>query len=316
MYKLKLKKIIIFLFFLLLLDTNIFSFDFFPIATLKSSVDKMEIGETVKIDVYITMPNFVELLKDEKEIFIDGWEIQDFIFKKDITNDSRYILNLFITTFDSQMTEIPKIRLSFVNKADLSKTDIDENKFYFFTNSVPIQVNSIVKKYNRTTIFDIKKIKTLPMPVLFYVVCCLFACFVLIVIYGTIFKIKTKKNIKITLTPKEKAIRKLNNIFFDKNFDIDKMKEYCFVTSESLRTFILDNLKIKKQEMTTEKLLTVISDKNNMFYNSYPQIACFFKKYDDVKYSTSLLYEKDFVDIFNKTKSFIENFNAYNDEGY
>jgi len=316
MYKIKLKNFIIFLFFFLLLDTNVFSFDFFPIATLKSGVDKMEIGETIKVDVYITMPNFVELLQDEKEIFIDGWEIQDFVFKKDIINDSQYILSLFITTFDSQMTRIPKIRLSFVNKDDLSKTDIDENKFYFFTNSVPIQVNSIVKKYNRNTIFDIKNIKTLQMPVLFYVVCCLFACFILIVIYGTVFKIKINKNIKITLTPKEKAIRKLNNIFFNKNFDIDKIKEYCFVTSESLRTFILDSLKIKKQEMTTEKLLTVVSDKNNMFHNSYPQIAYFFKKYDDVKYSTSLLYGNDFVDTFNKTKSFIENFNAYNDEGY
>ena len=64
MYKIKLKNFIIFLFFFLLLDTNVFSFDFFPIATLKSGVDKMEIGETIKVDVYITMPNFVELLQD------------------------------------------------------------------------------------------------------------------------------------------------------------------------------------------------------------------------------------------------------------
>jgi hypothetical protein len=314
MAKLKLRKIIIFLFFFLISCVNIFSFDTFPTAALKCGVDKMEIGEIIKVDVYITIPDFVELLTNEQDIFIDGWEIQDFVFKQDITNDSQYILTLFITTFDSRMTRIPKIRLSFINKEDLSDSDIGENKFYFFSNSVPIQVNSIVQKYNNTGIFDIKNIKTLSIPVLFYVLCCLFMLFVLIVIYGTVFKIKINKNTKITLSPKEKAIRKLNNIFYGKSFDINKIKEYCFVTSESLRTFICDSLKIKKLEMTTDEILSVISDKNNMFYSSYPQVAYFFKKYDDVKYSTSLVYGNEFVDTFNKTKSFIENFSTYNYE--
>ncbi len=316
MDKFKLKNIIAFLFFSLILSVNVFAFNSFPVATLKCGVDKMEIGETIKVDVYITMPDFVELLKGENDIFIDGWEIQDFVFKQDVTNDSKYILNLFITTFDSQMTRIPKIRLSFVNKEDLSKTDNYEDKFYFFTNSVPIQVNSIVKKYNNDTIFDIKNLKMLSIPITLYVFYCLFVLFVLIVIYGIIFKMKIKKNTKITFSPKEKAIRKLNNIIYNESFDMNKIKEYCFVTSESLRTFMSDSLKTSNIKMTTEELLNVISDKNNIFYNSYPQIAYLFKKYDDVKYSTSLLYANDFVDTFNKTKSFIENFSTYNYEGY
>lgn len=308
MDKIKIIKVIVFFVLFLFSYINVFSYDMFPTAVLKTNVDKMEIGETVKADVYITVPTFVELVQDERDIVIEGWEIQDFVFNQDITDSSKYILNLFITTFDSKINKIPRIRLSFTNKNEITDSNTDEDKFYFFSNSVPIHVNSIVGKYNNNTIFDIKNIKELSVPFLFYVVSSLFVVFVLIVIYGAIFKIKEKQNIKITLSPKENAIRKLNQVCISECFDEKKIKEFYFLTSEALRVFILDVLKIKNIEMTTNEIISMISDKENRLFDYQSQISYFFKKYDDAKYSSTLLYVNNFIDIFNKTKSFIENF--------
>ena len=304
----KIIKVITLLVFFLFSYINIFSYDMFPTAVLKTDVDKMEVGETVKADVYITVPTFVEIVQDEKDIVINGWEIQDFVFNQDITDSSKYVLNLYITTFDSKINKIPGIRLSFINKNEITDSHIGEDKFYFFSNSVPIQVNSIVEKYNNNTIFDIKNIKMLSIPFLFYVISSLFVLLVLIVIYGTMFKIKANQNIKITLSPKENAIRKLNQVCNSECFDEKKIKEFYFLTSEALRVFILDVLKIKNIEMTTNEILSMISDKENRLFDYQTQISYFFKKYDDAKYSASLLYVNNFLDIFNKTKSFIENF--------
>lgn len=295
---------VIFLFFCI----NIFSYDIFPTAILKSNIDSMEVGEIIKVDVYITVPTFVELVKDEKDIFIDGWEIQDFIFKQDITDSSKYTLTLFITTFDSKINKIPKIRLSFANKNEMSDSNIANEKFYFFSNSVPIKINSIVEKYDNNTIFDIKNTKRMSISFLFYITCFLFAMFVLIVIYGAVFKIKIKRNIKVCLSPKEDAIRKLNKVFNSDSFDEKRIKDFYFLTSEALRVFILDVLKIKNIEMTTNEILSIISDKKNKLFNYHSQISYFFKKYDDAKYSSSLLYVNSFLDVFNKTKSFIKGF--------
>ncbi|MCR4662357.1 MAG: hypothetical protein K5622_00525, partial [Endomicrobiaceae bacterium] len=139
--------------------------------------DVINVGDTVKATVEITIPPFAKLLQTEDDIFIEGWEIQDFHFEQD--DDCKFILNLEITTFNSKQNSVPKIKLSYVNKEDFLNDSFFCDKFYFFSNSVPIKVNSILPKYQREEIFDIKNIKKMNIPLIFHISCFIFVLFIL-----------------------------------------------------------------------------------------------------------------------------------------
>ena len=99
-----------------------------------------------------------------------------------------------------------------------------------------------------------------------------------------------------------------------KGFDETKIDDYYCLMSEALKTFISQQNDIKK-EMTTSELLSFISQDNNVFKKYYCDIETFFKIYDDAKFSANLSQKDKFIEIFDKTKEFIENINFYVEKG-
>lgn len=305
----KIKIIIVLFLFFVLNAVEAFAYITYPNAVLTIDKDFINTGETVKATVEITIPDFAKLLKTEDDISIEGWVIQDFHFKQDIADENKFILTLYITTFDSKLDSVSKIKLSYVNKEDLLDDTFFCDKFYFFSNSVPIKITSNLSSYQREEIFDIKNIKEMNVPTFFYILCIVFIIIVIFGIYSNILILKMRKNNEIHFSPREIAIRNLNNICID-----DKQKtninNNCYLMSRILKVFLLDELAIKNKEMTTTELLSVLSEEKNVFHKSYSEIFNLFKIYDNVKYSLDTLSLEDFFDIFNKTKKMIENLSA------
>lgn len=306
----KQKIILLLILFLTAGCINIWAYVTYPIAVLSVDNDTIEVGQTINATVEITIPPFAQLLQNENDIYIEGWEIQDFYFKQDVLDEYKTVLHLSLTTFDSSLNSIPRIKLSYVNKVDLLDDSFFCDKFYFFTNSVPIKISSIVSNYQRDTIFDVKNMKKIKIPLMFYILCILLVIFVLFVVYRNIFIHKTRKYTRIKFSPKESAIRDLNNIFKDgsqlKTVDIEK--NYCLM-SKILKKFIISELKMKKIEMTTAEILSVISKKDNFFYKYYQDISKLFKVYDNAKYSLGMLAQNEFLHIYYETRKIILNSN-------
>lgn len=309
-----LKKISL-IFVFLFLCVKIFAFMTFPTAELSVDKTTIEVGQTIKATVKIDIPAFAKLLQSEDDFSIEGWDILDFSFTHDITDDSKYVLNLVITTFDYKIKEIPRIKLSYVNKSDFLNDSFFIEKYYFFSNSIPVTVTSVFYTYQKDSIFDIKKMKVLYVPVFYYIICGVFILFVLTGIYIKIVNFKIKKIVKVNFSSKENAIRKLNNVYLIKGFDETKIDDYYCRLSDALKTFISEENSIKK-EMTTNELLSFISQDNNVFKKYYSDIASFFKTYNDAKFSAYLSDKEKFIEIFNKTEKFIENINFNVEKGF
>lgn len=298
-------KIIVLLLFVFFNTVGVFAYVTYPKAILDVDTKVMDVGDIINATVEITIPPFAKLLQTEDDIFIEGWEIQDFHFRQDILDECKFILTLSITTFNSKLDGIPKIKLSYVNKEDLLDDSFFCDKFYFFSNSVPIKINSILSNYQREEIFDIKSIKKMNIPIVFYILCLLFVLFVFFVIYREILIPKIRKNNKFKFSPREKAIRKLNSIC-SKDKQLSDINNNYYLMSRALKVFILDLLGIKNKEMTTMELLDILSKETNIFHKAYPDILNLFTIYNNAKYSIETLSLKDFFDVFNKTKQMIE----------
>ena len=286
---------------------NVFAYITYPTAV--SSLDKevIDVGDIVKVTVEINIPQFAALLQTEEDIFVEEWEILDFYFKQDILDENKFILTLYITTFNSKLDSVPKIKLSYVNKEDLLDDSFFCDKFYFFSNSVPIKINSILSNYERDEIFDIKNIKEMDIPILFYILCLIFVLFIFFVVYRDIIIIKIRKSNNFNFSPRENAIRKINSIYINKQIQISDISDNYYLMSRTLKIFILEELGIKNKEMTTTDVLTILSEETNLFHKNYQEIVSLFKIYDSTKYSVGVLSLKDFFDVFNKTKKMIEN---------
>ena len=304
-------KIISLCLFIVLSTVAVFAYVTYPQAILTVDKNEINVGETVNATVEITIPPFAKLLQTEDDIVIEGWDIQDFHFKQDILDEYKIILNLAITTFDSKLVAIPKIKLSYVSKEDLLEDSFFCDKFYFFSNSVPIKINSILSNYKREEIFDIKNIRKINIPIIFYILCLLFILFVLFVVYRNVLAFKVKKKLKFNFSPEEKAIRKLNNIYNNiEKVKVSNINDYYYQMSRILKVFILDGLDIANKEMTTTEVLSIIKEETNPFHKIYNEIVRLFKIYDSTKYSMSQVSLKDFYNVFNMTKKLIENLNV------
>ena len=145
---------LIFSFFIVLFSViNVFSFVTFPKAVLTADKNNIITGDKVKVRVEIFIPSFAMLLQDEGDILIDGWDIVDLSFKKDVIENDKYILDMDITTFDTSIKEIPQISFSYINKDDYN----DGEKFFFFSNSIPVKVSSTFNSDELKSIKDKKR---------------------------------------------------------------------------------------------------------------------------------------------------------------
>jgi len=284
-----------------------FAYITYPKAILKVDSDTINVGDSVKATVEITIPSFAKLLQTEEDIYIEGWDILDFHFKQDILDETKFVLDLVITTFNSNLDSVSKVKLAYVNKDDLLNDSFFCDKFYFYSNSIPIKVSSIVSNNQRKELFDIKSVKIMNVPILFYILCLLFVFFVFFVVYRDILISKIKEIDEFCFSPREIAIRSLNRLCINErqaqNIDINNS---YYSMSRILKLFILAELNIKNKEMTTTEVLELLSKETSTFHKNYYDISSLFKVYDNAKYSVGTLNLKMFFDLFNKTKQMIE----------
>lgn len=289
---------------------NVFSFVTFPKAVLTADKNNIITGDKVKVRVEILIPSFVLLLQDEGDILIDGWDIVDLSFKKDVIENDKYILDMEITTFDTSIKEIPQISFSYINKDDYN----DGEKFFFFSNSIPVRVSSTFNSDEFKSIRDIKYPKTLSITWIYYIIAIVFFVYVIFFAYRTVLYDKILNIINLnSFTPDEIAIRKLNNLNIDENCSKKQIKEYYFVVSNIFKKFIISTSHFKKHEMTTTELLLLLQDKNNVFNQSFSEVYYLFESYDKAKYSDYMLNMETFLDIFKRTKKTVEKYHQSKD---
>lgn len=284
-----------------------FAYVTYPKAILSVDTDSLNAGDSIKATVEIIIPPFAKLLQTEEDVSIEGWDILDFHFKQDILDESKFVLNLVITTFNPKLDKVSKVKLSYVNKDDLLNDSFFCDKFYFYSNSVPITVKSLVSNNQKKEMFDIKSVKEMNIPMLFYVLCFFFILFIFIVVYRDLLLLKVKEIDEFCFTPRETAIRELNRLCInEQQIQNININDGYYLMSRILKVFILEELNIKNKEMTTTEVLALLSDEKNTFHKNYHDISSLFKVYDNAKYSVETLNFKMFFDLFNKTKQMIE----------
>jgi len=293
---------------ILFASVSVFSFVTFPKAFLTSDKNDIVTGEKVKVRIEILIPSFAELVQNEDDIIIDGWDILDLSFKKDVVQNDRYILDMIITTFDVGVKEIPQIGFSYTNKDDSDNGE----KFFFFSNSVPVTVKSSFNKNEFKTIRDIKYPKALSVPLIYYIAAFLFSLYVIFFSYRNVLKDKIVNVIKLNgFTPGEVALRKLNNLKIEENCSKKQLKGYYFLISNIFKQFIVKASGFHQKEKTTTELLELLNDKNNVFNIYSDEINKLFENFDNAKYSDYMLNKETFLDVYKQTKQIIERYQQY-----
>lgn len=301
-------KLISIFFILFFSSVNVFSFVTFPKAVLVSDKSDIITGEKVKVKIEILIPSFARLLQNEDDIIIDGWDILDLSFKKDVIQNDRYIIDMDITTFDVGVTEIPQIGFYYTNKDDSD----NEEKFVFFSNSIPVNVKSLFKKNEFKTIRDIKYPRALSVPLIYYIIAFLFLIYVIFFSYRNVLREKILNVIKMNgFTPGEVALRKLNNMEIKEDCSKKHLKEYYFLTSNIFKQFIIKASNFHRKEITTTELLELLRDKTNFFNGYFDEIDLLFKSYDNAKYSDNMLNKETFLNVFRQTKQIVESYQQH-----
>lgn len=299
-------KIIFILSFVFLVCGYLYAFVTFPSAKLTADKKEITIGQPVNVQIELFVPEFVNLLRTEEDILIHGWDIQELSFKKDIVTEGKYIVNLKITTFDSRISEIPPVRFSYVNKDEVN--DFNPKIFYFFSNSILVNIKSMFETNDFSDIRDIKQSKKMNITFLYYFIAVFYGIFVIFFIYRHIVIIKISKLVKpkYSFTHKEKAVKNLNKLYMKYIMADTEIKEYYFELSNILNHFISDTLEVKK-EITTTELLDLINNEGNIFNKYFHEISVLFEKYDKVKYTGNANSSDDeFLESFKKTREIIE----------
>lgn len=304
--KLNKYKIIILLSFLFLSAEGVFAFVTFPEAVLTSDKTEITTGESIQADIELFVPDFVNLLQTEDDVSIPGWDIQELIIRKDLTEEGKYKVKLKITTFDGRIKEIPPVRFSYVNKDDAA--GIERKVFYFFSNSLPVSVKNIFKDSDFSEIRDIKQAKKMNIPSVYYYVALLYGLFIIFFIYRNVIIYKTEKYIKIrySFSNREKAVKNMNKLYMKYLAADAPIREYYFELSGILNNFISDSLEIGK-EVPDGELLNLIKNENNKFNKYADEILPLFEKYDSIKYTGKTDSDgREFFENFIRTRDLIE----------
>jgi hypothetical protein len=294
--------------FLFLFCGALLAFVTFPTANLTTDKTEITIGESIQARIEVFIPDFVDMLQTEENILISGWDIQELSFKKNIMTEGKYTVDLKITTFDSRIKEIPPVRFSYINKDEVN--DSNPKMFYFFSNSVLVNIKNIFEDDNFSDIRDIKQFKKMNITHLYYYIAVFYGLFVIFVVYRHLVIVKILKLVKpkYTFTYKEKAIKKLNKLYMKYAVHDGETKGYYFELSNILNHFIADTLKLNKETTTTE-LLDLIKNDGNRFNKYFKKISLLFEKYDKVKYTgNEKSSNDDFWESFKQTREIIEKF--------
>lgn len=304
--KLNKYKIIFLLSFLFLSAEGVFAFVTFPEAVLTSDKKEIITGESIQADIEVFVPDFVNLLQTEDDVSIPGWDIQELIIRKDLTEEGKYKVKLKITTFDGRIKEIPPVRFSYFNKDDAA--GIERRVFYFFSNSLPVSVKNIFKDSDFSEIRDIKQAKKMNIHAIYYYVAVLYGLFIIFFIYRNVIIYKTEKHIKLnySFTDREKAVKNMNKLYMKYLASDARIREYYFELSGILNNFISDSLEIGK-EMADGELLNLIKNENNKFNKYADEVLSLFEKYDRIKYTGKTdSDDREFFENFIRTRDLIE----------
>ena len=301
-------KIIFILSFVFLVCGYLYAFVTFPRAELTADKKEITIGQSIQVKIELFVPDFINLLQTEEDIMMQGWDIQELSFKKDITTEGKYTVNLKITTFDSRIKEIPAVRFSYINKYEMN--DFNPKRFYFFSNSVLVNIKNIFEAGDFSDIRDIKQSKKMNIRILYYFIALFYGLFVIFFVYRHIVITKILKLTKPVyfFAHKEKAVKNLNKLHMKYIIADTEIKEYYYELSNILNHFIADTLEVKK-EITTTELMNLIKNEGNTFNKYFYEISFLFEKYDKVKYTENLsLNNEDFLEAFKQTREIIEKF--------
>lgn len=299
-------KIIFLLSFLFLSAESVFAFVTFPEAVLTSDKTEIVTGESIQADIELFIPDFINLLQTEDDVSIPGWDIQELIIRKDLTEEGKYRVKLKITTFDGRIKEIPPVRFLYVNKDDAA--GIDRKVFYFFSNSLPVNVKNIFKDGDFSEIRDIKQAKKMHIPAVYYYIAVLYGLFIIFFIYRNVIIYKTEKYIKLrySFSDREKAVKNMNRLYMKYLASDTGIKEYYFELSGILNNFISNSLEIGR-EMSDGELLNLIKNENNKFNKYSDEILSLFEKYGKIKYTGQTDSDgREFFENFIRTRDLIE----------
>lgn len=296
------KLVVILLILFSFISTNLYAL-VFPSAKCVLENNVVNTGDIVRVNFEIIVPDFVKFVQDDN-IVVDGWEIKNISFKKDVRVKGKFVVGIDLVTYNSLVKQIPAVKFSYVNKDFENNDEI----FSFFSAPMPVVVNDIFEQESFNYIRDIKSPKKIEISKFVYIFIFLFIVFVIVFVYKNLLVKKFYNEIKIgDFSNKEVAIRKINKLLQNEDLSSQNIKRYYFLLSNILKEFILHTHNINTQK-TTFELLSIIQNEDSCFFECNKEIEMLLKKYDFVKYSNASVNNKEFVDIFSHTKNIIERY--------
>jgi len=247
--KLKGKQTQLLLFFLC---SFIFTNSFAQQVKVEVDTTNIRIGEQFYYKIFVEDTANVIIPKLEN---IKGLEVVEDL--KIDTLKSRLLKKYLLTSFDSGAYYIPSQQIFIRNRA-------------YLTDSILINVATVAVDTTKQKMFPIKAIKSEPYvfddfkPYLIWVV------LALLLIAGIIYYIKTRKKEEISeeeaialLPPFEEAMERLQQLDSKLLWQNNEVKKYYSELTEIVRAYIEKELKIPALEITTDELITMLSDFND-----------------------------------------------------
>ena len=208
---------------------------------------------------------------------------------KDIKTDTlknSLIKKYLMTGFDSGAFYIPSQQIFIKNRS-------------FLSDSVLINVATIAVDTTQQKVFPIKAIQSEPLVYDDFKPYIIWLVLILLLVGLLIYYFKTRKNPEIketetvsTLPPFEEALQKLQELDNKLLWQNNEIKKYYSELTEIIRVFIEKELEIPALEITTQELVSFLSDydtpKNiNLSKETIKKINTLFQEADLVKFAKS-----------------------------
>jgi hypothetical protein len=253
------------LLFLLLVVVSSHTFSQMPVATAKLDTQEILIGDQLNLRLsfsglsgaMVAWPILPDTLTSKVDVLDRG--LIDTL-KNRAGQDSAYIQNILLTSFDSGFYEIPSIQFPFMVADDTNLYAVQTRPTYLMVHTVAVDTTKPIK--------PIKGIMSAPLTfrdILPWLLIGLLALLIITFVIYYIIKRKRKEPVfqlrpRIKLKPHEIALRALEQLRTKKLWQQGAVKQYYTELTDVIREYLEARFNIPAMERTTFEILRDLKD--------------------------------------------------------
>lgn len=257
-----------------------------PVVTSSVDTTVIKIGEQIHFKIEVAADSTAEVFFPDGQTFIPLEMVEQLPIDSVIIQDKLKLIKEYaLTQFDSGHYTLPKQQLMIDGKP-------------FFTDSLTIQVNTVVVDTTKQKMFDIKSLAVVDKPMGNWWIWVLIGLVVVgligLVIYWFVIRKKplTEEEKIALLPPYDRALAELKKLDDSKYIIQSEYKEYYTELTNIVRYYLEEDAHISAMESTTDELITKIellrdSGNLNLDNDTIDQFKKVLKTADLVKFAKS-----------------------------